>query len=95
MEDLLCTVPQHLRDLSICSPLLSSTNLAIEEEKSAGHAPLRATAQPGSCSLPWELRPVLVADQKGGALLVNFHVTSSQDFTSWGLQLPAAGNVYL
>lgn len=48
MEDLLCTVPQNLRDLSIYSPLLSSTKLAIEEEKSGGHAPLRATAQPGA-----------------------------------------------
>lgn len=51
MEDLLCTVPQHLRDLSIYSPLLSSTKLAIEEEKSGGHAPLREL-QPSLAPVP-------------------------------------------
>lgn len=91
-EDLLCTTPQHLPDLNICSHLHSSANLAIEGENS-----VRACLGPTVYSTALllfpvpRLRPVRVADGRGGALLVDPHVTSSWDFTSCGCSEAAGG----
>lgn len=91
-EDLLCTVPQHLHDLSFRSHLHSSTNLTTEELKSVRTCLGPTVYSTALLLFPAPMSKACSDSQKGGALLVNSHVTFSWDFTSCGF-CEAAGSV--